>query len=96
MKSKFKIGERVIIRKDSEYYGDCDSNPKDVVGVLVDNDDPEAIEAGFLYKVKWDAENCNYYEPHDLKHCRVKNTKIAKAFYRNRILKETKEWLEIE
>lgn len=34
--------------------------------------------------------------PVNIKHCRVKNTKIAKAFYKNQIVKETEEWLELK
>lgn len=60
---KFKIGDRVLIRKDSEYYGkDKDHNPANVVGVvsyIFDDDDHP-------YWVDWSEEYANSYREYDL------------------------------
>jgi hypothetical protein len=59
----FRIGERVRISKDSQYYKSrSQSNPKDVTGTI---DKVDANEA-YCYSVKWDNGERNTYEEGDL------------------------------
>ena len=68
MNNKFKVGDRVMIDKSSDYYGNSNSNsksnPKDVEGVLT------SIvwdEGGTLpYHVKWSDGTRNNYDASDL------------------------------
>lgn len=62
-KTKFKVGDRVRISKDSEYYvGSFYSNPTDVTGTVseVREDEP------FRYRVDWDNGLGNNYKINDL------------------------------
>ena len=63
MNTKFKVGDKVMIDKASEYYGTTKSNPKDVKGVITGI----SGEAGSLpYYVAWSNETRNNYEASDL------------------------------
>jgi hypothetical protein len=63
MNKKFKVGDKVMISKASEYYGTTKSNPKDVEGVITGI----SGEAGSLpYYVQWSNETRNNYEASDL------------------------------
>lgn len=65
----FKVGDRVKIRKDSEYYGDSDKNPKDIEGTII-----EIVPKGNLnIRVEWDNNSKNSYASKDLE--LVKQTK---------------------
>jgi len=59
--SKFKVGNRVKLRKDSQY-----AYQSNVRGTVVKDD-------GDCYKVNWDDESHNYYEDKDLKYAKIEN-----------------------
>lgn len=64
MTRQFKVGDRVIIDKHSEYYGVCPANPKDTLGT-VQRIDPTM---NLRISVKWDDTGVNNsYNPSDLK-----------------------------
>ncbi len=64
--NKFKIGDKVLIRKDSEYYGCNEANPKEIKGIIDDIlDDQEEI--GLPIRVKWTNGKSNSYGSKDLK-----------------------------
>ena len=57
----FSVGDKVLIKPSSEYYGKNHANPADVEGVVVAGyDDP------FLYHVKWSTGYHNHYTCSDL------------------------------
>lgn len=59
----FKIGARVILNVNSNYYKDARSdNPRDVIGTVVD----DIRDGDHLYEVKWDNDEYNYYRDEDL------------------------------
>ena len=59
----FRVGERVRISFDSQYYRSrSQSNPKDVTGTIEEVDANEA----YCYSVKWDNGERNTYEEGDL------------------------------
>ena len=70
MTDKFKLGDRVIIREDSEWFGgDDDSNPIELSGEVVFV--RELIGGGepkdrFRYEVLWDNNYTNVYADFDL------------------------------
>jgi len=58
----FRIGDKVRIRKDSDYYGNGRSNPKGTVGVIhLDQRDRE-----YSYSVDWLNGYLNSYREYDL------------------------------
>lgn len=61
--ANFKVGDRVMIDRESEYWDTCDSNPANVTGTISDiiEDDPE-----FSIHVKWDNGKWNTYRKYDL------------------------------
>lgn len=61
----FKVGDRVRIRKDSEYYGmDVKTNPADVDGVV------NKVGERCIY-VLWDTGRTNSYLHRDLKYAKT-------------------------
>jgi hypothetical protein len=56
---KFKIGDKVLIRKDSRFYGDPNSNPKDTYGYI------HSLKYSII--VKWENGMRNGYSGRDLK-----------------------------
>ena len=61
----FKVKDRVLIRKDSEYYTDSEHNPKKVKGTVVNVEDLK--EDCYNIKVDWDNGCYNLYRIEDLK-----------------------------
>lgn len=63
---KFNVGDKVRIAKTSEYYyGDStSSNPKDIEGIVTDNDRGDGHD--FPYLVTWDNGTDNSYQESDL------------------------------
>jgi len=58
-----KIGTKVRIRKDSEYYIDNQpNNPKDINGKIIINN----CDTSHNYKVEWSNSKTNYYREKDL------------------------------
>lgn len=62
-KAKFKVGDRVRIRKDSEYYLDDHSNPKDTTGTVTGY---TTTNGSWTTEVDWDNNTKNSYRDHDL------------------------------
>jgi len=58
---KFKVGDFVRIRKDSEFYGDGESNPINSIGEVIISDQKD-----FPYVVKWENSYYNSYREEDL------------------------------
>jgi hypothetical protein len=59
----FKVGDRVRISKDSEYYGKNDRNPADVDGTVKTVGE---ARLPFVYYVSWDTGDSNSYREGDL------------------------------
>jgi len=60
---KFKVGDKVTIRKSSMYYGNTSSNPKDAMGIIVNVTD----SGDHIYTVDWGSNgNSNSYRESDL------------------------------
>lgn len=61
----FKVGDKVVISRDSEYYGvDPNWNPADVIGTIVEiNRDCPSMH---YYSVDWGNECFNTYREEDL------------------------------
>jgi len=60
----FKLGNIVLIRKDSEFYGKNKiRNPADVEGIITNI---RNITTGFKYEVKWSTDFTNDYREQDL------------------------------
>jgi len=57
----FKVGDKVIISDDSQYYGAGDANPSNVEGIITEIKDEDL---GII--VKWDNYNSNSYNTQDL------------------------------
>ena len=92
---KFKTGDKVKIRKDSEFCGQSKShNPSNEIGTVSYEGDffktnlTDEYDTGVI----WKGGN-NVYRKYDLEHCRIKNTKIARKLYPH--YKENGEWLEV-
>lgn len=61
---KFKVGDKVQIRKDSKHYGDEGYNPKDTVGTVTYAGERRSE---YPYKVKWpEGKGTNVYRGKDL------------------------------
>lgn len=78
----FKVKDRVLIRKDSEYYTDREHNPKKVKGTVVNIEDLE--EDRHNIKVDWDNGRSNVYRIEDLelvKTRRIKPKYIKDSLY---------------
>ena len=71
--SKFKIGDKVRIRKDSQFYTMYEYNPRDVTGTI-----KKFIDETYSIRVAWDNGRSNAYGIEDLIHTRIKDTKIAR------------------
>lgn len=86
---KFKIGDRVYLREDSEFADPRDrANPIGVAGTIL-----RGIEDNWCL-VEWDNYTNNTYPAfgsRDLKHARVANTSIARKMYPD--AKEDGKWL---
>ena len=68
---EIKVGDRVRISKDSEYYRDGqESNPKDVTGTVSEEEEDE-----YCYRVDWDNGESNTYRINDLYLYSEKNNK---------------------
>lgn len=69
MIKKFKVGDTIRIRKDSEYYiEDSSANPKDISGII-DSTEEESegeSEESHLYRVNWSNGRYNSYREKDL------------------------------
>ena len=59
----FKIGDRVRIRKDSEWYGRNERNPSDTLGTILDSNNPNT---DYRYNVFWDNDNSGAFRDIDL------------------------------
>ena len=62
MNNKFKVGDKVMISKASEYYGISRYNPKDIEGVITSLNDDEELS----HYVKWSDGGTNSYDASDL------------------------------
>lgn len=62
--SKFKVGDKVRIRKGTKYYGRNSMNPADVDGVVT-KDGPGSPEV-YRLNVRWDNGTVNSYRDIDL------------------------------
>ena len=63
MQKKFKVGDKVMISKDSPYYGTSVYNPSDVVGIVT----YVGGERGYkTVRVKWPKGKDNCYDYSDL------------------------------
>jgi hypothetical protein len=75
MSNKFKADDYVKIREDSEYYGDGESNPPNMIGVIC------IIRQSFLkYYVIWQNGHANTYDDIDLEHA-FYDTKLNRVLY---------------
>lgn len=64
---KFKVGDIVRIREDSEYYRNEVCNPKDVDGVIISVEEGgEEHEEAFYIRVDWSNSHHNSYREKDL------------------------------
>lgn len=72
----FKVGDKVLISPDSEYYGDGIANPSGVVGTVTDT---RGIEEGGYYNVTvvWDTGPASFYREEDL----IKEEPIMSGVY---------------
>jgi hypothetical protein len=66
----FKVGDRVLIKKDSKYYNVISKNdPKDMLGTIVKesiNRPSIKINGDHIYMVDWDSGGANIYSESDL------------------------------
>jgi hypothetical protein len=62
MNNKFKVGDKVMIDKSSDYYGSDEYNPKDVEGVITDITNSRCLP----YGVNWSDGTRNKYNASDL------------------------------
>jgi hypothetical protein len=62
MNNKFKVGDKVMIDKSSDYYGSDEYNPKDVEGVITRLNEGEYLS----HCVDWSNETRNRYKASDL------------------------------
>jgi hypothetical protein len=60
-KPKFKVGDKVLISDDSQYYGAGDANPSNVEGIITEIKDEDL---GII--VKWSNNTTNSYNTQDL------------------------------
>ena len=71
MTDKFKIGDRVVIREDSKWFGDdVNYNPTNLIGEVVhvrELTNVGEFECQFKYEVLWDNNHTNGYTEIDLK-----------------------------
>jgi hypothetical protein len=74
--SKFKVGDRVIIREDSQYYGDGKYNPVNLIGEVFNIWDTSPLSIS----VRWKNNILNHYSPTDLEFAIVDN-KINRVLY---------------
>ena len=77
-KTKFKVGDKVKISKDSEYYGvDATYNPADKVGTVIEVQKAD-YSSRLKVKVLWDKESniSNTYAHEDLVYAAVQTTKV--------------------
>ena len=58
----FNVGDRVRIKLTSRYYNNTSSNPKDVVGTIIDDNHSSDMK----YRVSWDNHSGNSYDYEDL------------------------------
>jgi hypothetical protein len=66
-KHKFKVGDTVIMNKESEYYNDGTVQLNDNIGTICEITD--SVIDSHHYKVKWDYKGvteCNCYSDWDL------------------------------
>ncbi len=73
-KRKFTVGDRVMIHKESPYYGACDSNPKETVGTVSRIGRTETT--GLYISVKWDSGLNNSYNHLDLVKVEKENNSV--------------------
>ena len=77
----FRVGDRVNLKRSSENFGRMRKNPKKesdvgtITGVNIDSE----------YRVKWDLGFANSYVECELRFATVKDTKIARTYYKNKI-----------
>ena len=69
--SKFKVGDRVRIKSESEYYGRSSSNPANVVGTVSEVNQ----YSGHHIRVIWDNKTTNVYREPDLELVQEKEMK---------------------
>lgn len=58
------VGQRVVIREDSRYYGTRINNPKDVVGTI--SEYRARMTRSHVFRVNWDNGTTNLYRTEDL------------------------------
>jgi len=51
---KYKLGDKVQIRKDSSYYGESDANPMNVPGKVIELVEGQRAWKGHCIRVAWD------------------------------------------
>ena len=64
MSTRFKIGDRVLIREDSKHFTSSERNPMDVEGVIIEF---KFDRNDYTIRVKWDNGYKNVYRDIDLK-----------------------------
>jgi len=64
LQNEFKVGDKVMIAKSSEYYGVSESNPAGIEGTVTLSRETDFM--GFSYEVKWSNGRQNSYKEGDL------------------------------
>jgi hypothetical protein len=75
MSNKFKIGDYVMIRKDSRFYGSGETNPTNIIGKVL-----HAIGDYLCHSVRWQNGHTNTYDDIDLEHA-FHDTKLNRVLY---------------
>lgn len=73
--SKFNVGDKVKIRKDSKYYRGHEENPRDTEGEVIEVKNYD----GLHIRVKWLTGSLNHYNTSDLEFVLDKRTEIEQA-----------------
>jgi hypothetical protein len=78
---KFKVGDKVFLRKDSCYFGDDYQLPYNVVGSIIRITPSEYLPFLVQWEINGDLAS-NSYSKDDIK-VAVKNTELARFMYPN-------------
>jgi hypothetical protein len=84
--SKFKVGDRVLLREASRFYeeGYLDvANPLGILGTI----EKVKVKGGLPIQVKWNNGELNAYTEIDLDKATIPDSKLARNLYKNRIKK---------
>ena len=82
--SKFKVGDRVLLREDSSFVEDDFpeyANPLGVQGTINRNN----LREGLYIRVVWDNGEINSYTDIDLDRATIPDSKLARNLYKNKI-----------